>query len=149
MDRQRTFEWFCRYLRRNYFAYFLLNRICILIVCSAGTLAASAVAGLPPCEAPISRSDVRQIARVIREVTSKPILAIMGITADSYVPGAVTGHEYIVDIKTGKRTPQSNYIRTDRVSVYMHYSDRSHVDVYIVRKVCGRWKIESKKDWFL
>ena len=74
----------------------------------------------------------------------------MGV--DHYVPGAVLDHTYQENIKTGERIPCPvcpRYIRTDYVSVYMQYSDRSHVDVYIVRKVHGRWKIESKKDSFI
>jgi hypothetical protein len=84
---------------------------------------------------------------VIRAATKKPILMIAGVLEDTYVPGAVTRNAYEVDTITGKRTPQ--YIRTDLVSVYMRYTDRSHVDVYSVRKTQGGWKIEAKKDWFL
>jgi hypothetical protein len=112
-------------------------------------LCAGAVAAdLPPCAAPISRDDIWQISRAIRRVTSKPILMIMSIDEEKRVPGAVvTGHSYLLDTKTGERKDQ--YTRTDLVSVYMRYTDRSHVDIYIVRKLRGRWKIEEKKDWFL
>jgi hypothetical protein len=72
---------------------------------------------------------------------------IARVVEDNYVPGSVAGAAYEVDTKTGKRTAE--YIRTDLVSVYMRYTDRSHVDVYTVRKERGRWRIDSKKDWFL
>jgi hypothetical protein len=91
--------------------------------------------------------DIQQITRVIRALSKKPIVMIASVLEDSYVPGAVIGNAYEEDTITGKRTTQ--YIRTDLVSVYMRYTDRSHVDVYIVRKVRGRWRVESKKDWFL
>jgi len=132
---------------REFVAYFPLKRIGIVILCAAVIFAASVVAETPPSAAPISRADIQQITRVIRAVTKKRILMIANVLEDSYVPGAVTGHAYELDTSTGKRTPQ--YIRTDLVSVYMRYTDRSHVDVYVVRKIRGRWKIESKKDWFI
>jgi hypothetical protein len=113
----------------------------------AATFAWSAAAETPLSPAPVSPDDIQQITRVIGAVTDKPILMIAGVLEDSYVPGAVTGNAYELNTNTGKRTPQ--YIRTDLVSVYMPYIDRSHVEVYIVRKVRGRWKIEEKKDWFL
>jgi hypothetical protein len=113
-------------------------------ILSAGAVAAAP----PPCAAPISRDDIRQISRAIRRVTSKPILLIMGADEEKRVPGSVvTGHSYLLDTKTGQRKDQ--YTRTDLVSVYIRYTDRSHVDVYIVRKLRGQWKIEEKKDWFL
>lgn len=147
MNHYRRARQSCRYLLPMLAAYFSLSRMRIVIVCVAVTFATSAVAESPPCAAPISRSDVRQISRAIRDVTNKSILVIMDVTEDSYVPGAVTGHAYKEDVKTGKRI--ARYTRTDLVLVYMHYSNRSHVDVYTVRKVGGRWKVESKKDWFL
>lgn len=110
-------------------------------------LSAAAFAADPPCGAPISRHEVREIVRVIRSVTAKPILVIMAVNEEKFVPGSVTGHAYLLDMKSGKRTDQ--YTRTDLVSVYMTYTDRSHVDVYTVRKVRGRWKVEEKSDWFL
>ena len=109
--------------------------------------AATARAELPPCSAPISQSDIRQVCRAVRHVTTKPILVIMAVIEDTQVPGAVAGQAYIEDMTTGKRTP--HYTRTDLVSVYMRYTDRSHVDLYTVRKVRGRWRIEEKTDWFL
>lgn len=132
---------------RNFVTFFPSKRIRILILCAAVIFAGSVVAATPPTAAPISRADIGQITRIIRAVTKKPILMIASVIEDRYVPGAITGNAYELDTNTGKRTPQ--YIRTDLVSVYMRYTDRSHVDVYIVRKVRGRWKIESKKDWFL
>lgn len=132
---------------RDFVAYFPSKRFRMLLLCAALTFAGSVVGQTPPCGAPISRADIQQISRVIRAVTKKPILMIVSVIEDSYVPGAVTGNAYELDTNTGKRTPQ--YIRTDLVSVYMRYVDRSQVDVYTVRKVRGRWKIESKKDWFL
>lgn len=132
---------------RDFVAYCPSKRIRILILGAAVTFAGSVVAETPPSAAPISRADIQQVTRVVRAVTKKPILMIASVLEDSYVPGAVTGNAYELDTTTGKRTPQ--YIRTDLVSVYMRYTNRSHVDVYIVRKVRGRWKIESKKDWFL
>ncbi len=110
-------------------------------------LAATAVAELPPCSAPISQSEVRQVCRAVRRVTAKPILVIMGVIEDSHVPAAVVGQAYNMDMTSGKRTPL--YTRTDLVSVYMRYTDRSHVDVYTVRKARGRWRVEEKADWFL
>ena len=147
MNHQRRTQRSCRYLLRKFSAYFSLVCISTVIVCAAVTFSASAVAETPPSAAPISRSDVRQITRVVRNVSNKPIRLIMDVTEDSYVPGAVTGHAYALDTKTGKRI--ARYTRTDLVSVYMHYTDRSHVDVYTVRKVRGRWKVVSKDDWFL
>src|SRR5436853_5977812 len=69
---------------------------------AALAFSANAVAGNPPCNAPISRSDIRQIRRVIADVTTKRILVIMGLDEDHYVPGAVTGYAYVTDLKTGK-----------------------------------------------
>jgi hypothetical protein len=113
----------------------------------AAVFARSATAETPPSSAPVSREDVQQITRVIGAVSSKPILMIASVLEDSYVRGAVTGNAYEVNTNTGERTPQ--YIRTDLASVYMSYANRSHVEVYIVRKMRGSWKIEAKKDWFL
>jgi hypothetical protein len=111
-------------------------------------LVTSALAADPPCDAPISRCDVRAISRVVRGVTAKPILMIKSADAEKRVPGSIiTGRSYLLDLKSGKRTYQ--YTRTDLVSVYMRYTDRSHVDVYILRKRHGRWGIEEKKDWFI
>lgn len=132
---------------RKFVACYPSNRIRILILCAAVTFAGGVAAEMPPSAAPISRTDIQQITRVIRAVTKKPILMIAGVLEDTYVPGAVTGNAYELDTNTGKRKPQ--YIRTDLVSVYMRYTDRSHVDVYVVRKLRGRWTIESKKNWFL
>jgi hypothetical protein len=110
-----------------------------VLTCITVALMADAAAAVP-CDAPISRQDVRQISRVIRSVTSKPILVIMAVDADKRVPGAViTGRSFQLDLKTGKRTYR--YTRTDLVSVYMTYKERAHVDVYEVKKVAGRWKI--------
>jgi hypothetical protein len=110
--------------------------------------AGAAAAARPQCAAPISQDDIRQISRAIRRVTSKPILMIMSTDEEKPVPGSVvTGHSYLLDTTTGERKDQ--YTRTDLVSVYMRYTDRCHVDVYIVRKLRGQWKIEEKKDWFL
>jgi hypothetical protein len=152
MSHQHTFERRRGHVQRNCSACFPSDRVWILIVCSIATLAASAVAELPPSEVPISRSDIRQISRVIRKVTDKPILVIMGMGVDHYVPGAVLDHTYQENIDTGERIPCPvcpRYTRTDYVAAYMQYSDRSRVDIYIVRKVHGRWKIESKKEGFL
>ena len=145
MKHQRTIQSSVRL--RNSVARFQSKRIGILILYAAATFAGSVVAETPPSAAPISRADIQQITHVIRAVSKKPILMIASVLEDSYVPGAVTGNAYELDTTTGKRTPQ--YIRTDLVSVYMRYTDRSHVEVYSVRKVRGRWKIESRKDWFL
>ncbi len=112
-------------------------------------LAASAVAELPPSDVPISRSNIRQISRVIGRVTDKPISFIIGMGVDHYVPGAVLNPTYQEGIGTSERIPCPDcprYARTDYVAAYMQSSDRSHVDVFIVRKIRGRWKIESKKD---
>ena len=106
-------------------------------------LAASAGAELPPCSAPISQSDIRQV----RRATTKPILVIMGVIEETRVPRSVTADAYTLDVKTGERTPL--YLRTDLVSVYMHYTDRSHVDVYSVRKMHGHWRVEEKAVSFL
>ena len=118
--------------------------ILISLILSAGAVAADP----PPCAAPISRDDIRQISRAIRSVTAKPILMIMSTDEEKRVPGSViTGHSYLLDTKTGKQ--KDRYTRTDLVSVYMSYTDRSHVDVYVVRKLRGQWRIEEKKHWFL
>jgi hypothetical protein len=111
-------------------------------------LVSTAVAADPPCAAPISRRDVREVTRVVRGVTAKPILMIMSADEEKRVPGSIiTGRSYLLDVKSGKRTYQ--YTRTDLVSVYMRYTDRSHVDVYILRKRHGHWSIEEKKHWFI
>lgn len=125
----------------------LVRSMRLAMICASLGLTATVVAADPPCAAPISGEDVHEIVGVVRSVTAKPILMIMSVTEEKFVPGAVTGHAYLLDTKTGKRTDQ--YTRTDLVSVYMRYRDRSHVDVYTVRKVRGRWKIEEKKNWFI
>lgn len=145
MKHQRTTQPSVRL--RDFVAYSRSKRIRILLLCIAMTFTGSVVAETPPSGAPISRAEIQRISRAVRGVTKKPILMIASVLEESYVPGAITGNAYEVDTNTGKRTPQ--YIRTDLVSVYMGYTDRSHIDVYTVRKVRGRWKIESKKDWFL
>ena len=120
-----------------------------IIVCAAVAFAATAVADLPPSDVPISRTNIRQISRVIGRVTDKPISVIFGMGVDHYVPGAVLNRTYQEDVETGERTPClvcPRYTRTDYVAAYMQSSDRSHVDVYIVRKIRGRWKIESKEE---
>jgi hypothetical protein len=127
--------------------FFSSKRLAIVIIYLSATLAGSATAGTPPSAAPVSRTDIQKITQVIGAVTNKPILMIAGVPEDRYVQGAVRENAYELNAITGKRTPQ--YIRTDIVSVYMPYTDRSHVEVYIVRKLRGRWKIEAKKDWFL
>ncbi len=71
----------------------------------------------------------------------------MGV--DHYVPGAVLNKTYLEKIGSDERSPClecPRYTRTDYVAAYMQSSDRSHVDVYIVRKIHGRWKIESKEE---
>jgi hypothetical protein len=115
----------------------------------ASLLLANAVAADTPCEAPISRSDVAAIKRALRTRTTKPILLIMAATKDQYFPGAVIRYAYLVDVRSGKRERIPQYTRSDLVYVYMRYTDRSHVDVYAVRKVRGHWKISEKKDWFI
>ena len=117
------------------------------LIFSIVILAATAVADVPPCSAPISPSDIGEVRRAVRRVTEKPILVIMGVIEDTHAPGAVVGQAYTLDVTTGKRIPR--YTRTDLVSVYMRYTDRSHVAVYAVRKVRGRWRVEEKSDWFL
>jgi hypothetical protein len=124
-----------------------LSGLIFVLLGITATFVRSAAAETPPSSAPVSPGDIQQITRVIGRVTSKPILMIASVLEDSYVHGAVTGNAYEININTGERTPQ--YIRTDLVSVYMSYTDRSHVEVYTVRKVGQRWKIEAKKDWFL
>jgi hypothetical protein len=118
-----------------------LYLVCVLI------LARTVAAETPLYTYPISRADAREIERVIRAVTAKRILFIATVVEDKFVPGAVKGDGYQENLTTGER--KQEYIRTDLVSVYMRYTDSSHVDVYTVRKVRGRWKIESKKDWFI
>ena len=89
---------------------------------------------------------MRDIIRVVHGATAKPILMFLSTDEEKRVPGSViTGRSYLLDVKSGKRTYQ--YTRTDLVCVYMRYTDRSHVDVYVVRKQHGRWRIEEKKDW--
>jgi hypothetical protein len=123
----------------------LLLRIAVLHV--AATVGRSAVAEIT-CDAPISGSDVLQITHLIRRVTNKPIQFIMSFTEDKYVPGAVvTGKAWMETVETGERTYL--YTRTDLVSVYMDFKDRSHIEVYIVRKIDGRWQIDEKEDWSL
>jgi hypothetical protein len=120
----------------------------LTVIYASLALVTSVVAANPPCDASISRRDVREITRVVRGVTAKPILMIISADEDKRVPGSiVTGRSYLLDVKSGKRTYQ--YTRTDLVSVYMRYTDRSHVDVYILRKRHGRWSIEEKKEWFI
>jgi hypothetical protein len=127
---------------------FSLDRMRLAVIYASLSLAATAVAAETPCDAPISRDDTREIIRLVRGVTAKPILFIKSVDEEKRVPGSiVTGRSYLLDVKSGKRTYQ--YTRTDLVSVYMRYTDRSHVDVYTVRKLHGRWKIEEKKDWFI
>ena len=113
------------------------------------TVCATAVAGDPPCDAPIAREDIRRIVGVIRAATATPILFIHAIREDHPVPGAVRGHTIDYNVKTGRGTPAADYIRTDLVSVYMRYADRARVDIYTVRKRNGRWRIEDKTNGFL
>jgi hypothetical protein len=115
-----------------------------ILLCATVGFGAPAVATDPACYAPLSRTEVRQITRIMAGVTNKPILMIMGFDEDHYVPGAVTGYAYRTDLKTGKTVDR--YTRTDLVSVIMHYTDRSHVDTYTLRKKHGRWRIQSKQD---
>ena len=98
---------------------------------------------------PVSKADIAEIKRVIGAVTRKPIGVIIAATRDKPFAGAVVRYDYLLDMKTGKQTSIPQYLRRDLVYVYMHYTDRSHVDVYAVRKIRGRWKIEEKKDWFI
>ena len=112
-------------------------------------LAADVVAADPPCEAPIPPADIAEIKRVVRTVTAKPILVIMAATKANYFPGAVIRYAYLEDLGSGKRERIPQYTRSDLVYVAMRYTDRSHVDVYAVRKVRCRWKIEEKIDWFV
>jgi len=133
--------------RRVRTSFVEVSALSLALLGLAATFARSATAETPPSPASISQDDIQHITRVIGTITNKPILMIASVLEDSYVRGAVTGNAYELNTNTGKRTPK--YIRTDLVSVYMPYTDRSHVDVYIVRKVRGRWKIEAKKDWFL
>jgi hypothetical protein len=146
MSGPHRFERSCCYLRWNCSVYFLLLRTSLRVILLAATLGGCAVAEIPPCEAPISQSDIRQIVRVIHERTDKPISWIQGDGSDKYVPGAVPRYTYLSDLKTKKTTPHLYYARTDRAFVYMQYSARLHVDVYVVLKLHGRWKIESKID---
>jgi hypothetical protein len=133
-----------RVLQRSGFGVFPLGSSWSLIVCAVATFAASAVADIT-CDAPISASDVQQITGVIRGVTDKPIMFIMGVTEDNYVPGAVvTGRAWMEKVDIGERTYL--YTRTDIVSVWTEFTDRKHVDIYTVRKTQDRWKIEGKKD---
>jgi hypothetical protein len=120
----------------------------LAIIYASLALVGAAGAAEPPCDAPISRQDTREIIRLVRGVTAKPILFIKSVDEEKRVPGSVvTGRSYLLDMKTGKRRYQ--YTRTNLVSVYMQYTDRSHVDVYTVRKQNGRWKIQEKKEWFI
>ena len=122
-------------------------RVAVLLVLL--TLSRAAAASDSSLEPPISKADAAEIKRVLAAVTRKPILIIMAATRDKPFPGAVIRYDYLVDVKTGKQTPVPQYLRRDLVYVYMHYTDRSHVDVYSVRKVRGHWKVEEKKDWFI
>jgi hypothetical protein len=113
------------------------------------TLSRTAVASDSSLVPPISKADTAEIKRVVGAVTRKPILFIMAATRDKPFAGAVIRYDYLVEVETGKQTPVPQYLRRDLVYVYMHYTDRSHVDVYTVRKVRGRWKVEEKKDSFI
>src|SRR4051812_36273273 len=100
-------------------------------------------------EPPISKADMAEIKRVIGAVTRTPILVVIAATREKPFVGAVIRYDYLADLQSGRETPIPRYLRRDMVYVYMHYTDRSHVDVYTVRKVHGRWKIEEKKDCFI
>jgi hypothetical protein len=126
--------------------YFLPKPIWLYLVCVM-IVARTVAAETPLYTYPISRADAKEIAHVIRAVTGKRILFIATVVEDKYVPGAVKGDGYRENLSTGER--KQEWIRTDLVSVYMRYTDSSHVDVYTVRKVRGHWKVESKKDWFI
>jgi hypothetical protein len=126
--------------------YLLPKQIWLYLVCAV-ILAQTVAAETPLYTYPISRADATEIAHVIRTVTKKRILFIATVVEDKYVPRAVKGNGYEENLTTGER--KQEYVRTDLVSVYMRYTDSSHVDVYTVRKVRGHWKIESKKDWFI
>ncbi len=103
MSHRHTFQRRRGYVQRNRSACVPSDRVWIFIVCSIVTLAASAVAELPPSDVPISRSNIRQISRVIGRVTDKPISFIIGMGVDHYVPGAVLNHTYQEGIGTSER----------------------------------------------
>ena len=98
---------------------------------------------------PISKADTVEIRRAIGAVTRKPILLIISATRAKPFVDAVIRYDYEYDLQTHKQTPIPQYLRRDFVYVYMHYTDRSHVDVYAVQKVKGHWKVVDKKDWFI
>jgi hypothetical protein len=100
----------------------------------------------PPCDAPIPSRDVRQISRVVRTLTAKPILFIMAVVEDNPVPGAVTGLAWTEDLTTGTRTLR--YTRTDWVDAYTRGSKKDLFNVYSIRKVHGKWKrVSTIVDW--
>jgi hypothetical protein len=100
----------------------------------------------PPCDAPIASRDVRQISRVVRTLTAKPILFIMAVVEDDPVPGAVTGLAWTEDLTTGTRKPR--YTRTDWVDAYTRGSTKNLFNVYSIRKLHGKWKQVSRIiDW--
>ena len=122
-------------------------RIAVLIALL--TLSRTAAADDSSLTPAVSKADIAEIKRVIGAVTRKPILLIISATRDKSFAGAVVRYDYLLDVQTLKQTPIPQYLRRDLVYVYMRYKDRSHVDVYAVRKIRGHWKIEEKKDWFI
>jgi hypothetical protein len=98
----------------------------------------------PPCDAPIPPREMKEISRVVRTLTDKPILSIMAVVVDHPVPGAVTGLSWTEDLETGARAPR--YTRTDWVTAYTRGSKKDHFNVYSIRKVHGRWTLESKTE---
>jgi hypothetical protein len=113
------------------------------------TLSRAAAASDSSIVPPISKADTAEIKRVLAAVTRKPVLFMIAATRDKPFAGAIVRYDYLLDVKTGKKTRVPQYLRRDLVYVYMHYTDSSHVDVYTVRKVRGHWKVEEKKDWFI
>lgn len=113
------------------------------------TLSSAAIAEQSSIVPPISRADTAEITRIVSAVTHKSILFIVAASRDKPFPGAVVRYDHVMDVKTGKQTRVPQYLRRDLVYVYMKYTDRSHVDVYAVRKVRGHWRLAEKKNWFI
>ena len=98
----------------------------------------------PPCDAPIASREVRQISRVVRTLTARPILFIMAVVEDDPVPGAVTGLAWIEDLTTGTRTPR--YTRTDWVDAYTRGSKKTS-SMSILFASCTASGSESQQLW--
>jgi hypothetical protein len=99
--------------------------VAILLLPTLFSIAAVGSSREPEVRAPISREDVRQIIRALRDVTPKPVTFI--------------GTVY--------NTRWPHHTRSDIVSVLMGPDEELTGDSYKLEKKDGRWQITGKGHW--